>query len=326
MKKSMLCAGLMSVLCVPTYAENNDKTLDKVITAMQATSNSQLETTSKEVENIQHHQLLASASQTVTPKSNNVQLPASQGQQVPTPQGQQVPTPQDSGQTTTQTTTSQGVSTTTTQGASGQTSPGATVNPQPQPTVNQSTTPTATPQPTTPNTATTVVTQPVTPPKPIDCNYHIPASTTKIDQALVMKWAEKATAQSFDFDYTTMDTQLAALKACYTDLGWQGFTDALQKSGNLNAIKSQQLMVSSMINGAGQISEVKDNQWKISLPLQVVYQNNKEKLTQSLTINLVIGRKISGDLGIMQMIAIPRTNTTPASSTSSTSATPAQTQ
>jgi len=39
--------------------------------------------------------------------------------------------------------------------------------------------------------------------------------------------------------------------------------------------------------------------------LQVVYQNDKEKLTQKLNVDLLIGRKMSGDLGIMQMIAIP---------------------
>ena len=41
--------------------------------------------------------------------------------------------------------------------------------------------------------------------------------------------------------------------------------------------------------------------------LQVAYQNDKEKLTQLLTVDLLIGRKVNGDLGIMQMIATPRT-------------------
>lgn len=151
----------------------------------------------------------------------------------------------------------------------------------------------------------TIVKQPEAP-KPLDCNYHIPPETTRIEQTVVMKWAEKAAAQSFDLDFNTIDKQLSDLKACYTEQGWQGFNDALEKSGNLNAIKTQHLVVSSMPNGEGKINEIKDNQWKVSLPLQVVYQNEKEKLTQPLTIDLVISRKVSGDLGIMQMIAIPR--------------------
>lgn len=171
---------------------------------------------------------------------------------------------------------------------------------------------TATPPPASPSTTAPATTPaPATPPQALDCHYRIPAETTHIEQTVVMKWAEKATEQSFNFDPSKLDKQLEELQACYTEQGWQGYNDALQKSGNLNAIKSQHLMVSSMINGEGKITEIKDNQWKVSLPMQVVYQNDKEKLTQPLTINLVVGRKVSGDLGIMQMIAIPRqANTT----------------
>ena len=41
------------------------------------------------------------------------------------------------------------------------------------------------------------------------------------------------------------------------------------------------------------------------MPLQVVYQNDKEKVSQSLTIDLTVNRKINGDLGITQIIATP---------------------
>lgn len=139
----------------------------------------------------------------------------------------------------------------------------------------------------------------------INCNYKIPADMKTIDEALIKQWAEKAAQQSFNFDYKTTDEQLAQLKICFTDQGWQSFNDALQKSGNMNAIKTQQLMVSSMVEGNTTTSVMKENQWKVSVPLQVVYQNSKEKITQRLTIDLIVGRKISGDLGIVQMIASP---------------------
>lgn len=144
---------------------------------------------------------------------------------------------------------------------------------------------------------------PATPNQAIDCNYRIPAETSQLDPSLISKWAEKAAEQSFDFNYATIDQQLDKLKNCYTEQGWQGFHEALQKSGNLSTIKAQKLMVHSSVSGASTISAIKDNQWKVILPLQVVYQNDKEKLTQSLIINLVIGRKLSGDLGIMQLVA-----------------------
>lgn len=149
--------------------------------------------------------------------------------------------------------------------------------------------------------------QAVTTPAVIDCNYHL-APETKVDQALLLKWSEKAVQQSFDLDHQHMTQQLTNLKLCYTDQGWKSFNDALEKSGNIDAIKSQKLTVSSMVQSAPSVEEVKDNQWKVSLPLQVVYQNDKDKLTQALTVDLIIGRKSSGDLGIMQIIASPSSN------------------
>ncbi len=148
-----------------------------------------------------------------------------------------------------------------------------------------------------------------TPPQPaavIDCKYRIPAETTNIEQSLLSTWAGKAAVQSFNFNPTTIDEELGALKLCYTEQGWQGFNDALQKSGNVNAIKLQHLTVSSQVDGELKVNVIKDNQWKVTVPLQVVYQNDKEKLTQLLAIDLLVGRKVSGDLGIMQMIATPR--------------------
>ncbi|MCL9682775.1 DotI/IcmL family type IV secretion protein [Legionella maioricensis] len=153
----------------------------------------------------------------------------------------------------------------------------------------------------------------------INCNYKIPAENTKIDEELVLTWAKKATAQSFDFNSSSIDTQLQELQSCYTEKGWNEFKTALQKSGNIEAIKIQKLVVNSEVDGQPQLLETKDNQWKVTLPLHVAYQNDKDKLVQLLNVNLTIGRKITGELGIMQMIATPRvapvtSDTTPTSS------------
>ena len=156
-----------------------------------------------------------------------------------------------------------------------------------------------------PSTETGAAATPTAPPV-INCKYHISPDTVTISPSVLSTWAEKAAVQSFDFTPATLDAQLAELKPCYTDQGWQSFNDALTKSGNIDAIKSQHLTVSSQMEGQLQVTSVKDNQWKITIPLHVVYQNEKEKLSQKLSVDLLIGRKISGDLGIMQMIASPK--------------------
>ncbi len=169
----------------------------------------------------------------------------------------------------------------------------------------------------------TTTTQPQPAPV-INCEYKIPATTKHIDQPLVVTWSEKAVVQAFDFAPASVDAQMQKLKACFTEQGWTGFNSALEKSGNLEAIKTQKLTVSSQIDGQPQVTEAKENQWKITLPLQVVYQNDKEKVTQLLNVNVTVGRKISGDLGITQMIATPRTPNTAQQpgSTSPSAATP----
>lgn len=143
----------------------------------------------------------------------------------------------------------------------------------------------------------------------IDCQYHFPANQTQITRPILSNWAEHAAMQAFDFNYDTIDAQLATLKTCFTDQGWQSYQDALKQSKNVIAIKSQHFIVSSHLDGELTIANVKENQWKVSLPMQVVYQNDKQKLTQLLKVDLLIGRKINGDLGIMQLIAMPRDNT-----------------
>lgn len=141
----------------------------------------------------------------------------------------------------------------------------------------------------------------------IDCNYKI-SPKTEVAQETLLKWSEKAAIQTFNYNSENIDTKLNDLKKCFTDQGWQGYNDALTKSGNLDAIKSQKLTVSSQVNGSPQISTMENNKWQIKVPLQVVYQNDKEKLTQLLSVNMLISRKASGELGISQIIAAPQAN------------------
>ncbi|MFY7698115.1 MAG: DotI/IcmL family type IV secretion protein [Legionella sp.] len=179
--------------------------------------------------------------------------------------------------------------------------------PVPQP-IKAATTSTAT----TPQPLTHLNQQPAIQPSPtINCEYHLAQNTTTIDQSLIATWSEQAAIQSFDFNAAKLDAQLKALQPCFTDQGWQSFNEALEKSGNIDAIRSQQLSVSSKRDGELKVTTSKDNEWNVSIPLQVIYQNEKEKVTQSLRVDLLIGRQTSGDLGIMQIIATPRNKQEP---------------
>ena len=141
---------------------------------------------------------------------------------------------------------------------------------------------------------------------PIDCLYHL---QTPISDNELSLWAQYAALKSFEYSFDKLDDQLQKLKLCFTDQGWTGFHEALQQSGNLSIIKSQRLTVSSQVSGDPIINKIKENQWSISLPLSVVYQNTQEKFTQSLSVTLVITKKTATELGVVQLIATVKPET-----------------
>lgn len=142
-------------------------------------------------------------------------------------------------------------------------------------------------------------------PADLGCQSHFPA-TTLIPATTVQAWSEKAIVQTFDYNSDNLDIKLQALKVCFTDTGWVGFTTALDQSGNLSSIRTQKLAVSAQVDGASTVEQLKENQWRVTLPLEVVYQNKQDKVTQLLTVSATVARKVSGDLGIVQIIASPR--------------------
>lgn len=143
------------------------------------------------------------------------------------------------------------------------------------------------------------------PPKNLSCNYKFDADK-EVGSEVVIRWSEKAAEQTFNYNYDNIKDKLNDLKNCFTDKGWKSYTSALDKSGNVESITSQKITVSSQVDGASKISKIENKKWQLKVPLQVIYQSEKEKLTQLLFVDMLIARKASGELGIMQIIAAPR--------------------
>ncbi|HBD9221923.1 TPA: DotI/IcmL family type IV secretion protein [Legionella pneumophila] len=140
----------------------------------------------------------------------------------------------------------------------------------------------------------------------IDCDYKISPEISHIDSDIILNWAEYATILSFNFNFASIEDQLNQLHSCYTEKGWGQMQNALHKSNNIETIKAEKLKVKGYKDGEAQIIEALDNRWKIILPLKVVYENDKKRVTHFLNAYLTIGWKNKDSLGIMQMIAIPR--------------------
>ncbi|HAT8178279.1 TPA: type IV secretion protein IcmL [Legionella pneumophila] len=137
----------------------------------------------------------------------------------------------------------------------------------------------------------------------VSCRYKIPAETIKMDKNIILRWAEHAATQSFAFDFNSIESQLNKLQPCYTENGWIEFNSAMLKSGNIKAIKMQRLTMTSEINGIAEFIETRENHWVIALPLKVTYKNDTTRVSQSLNIQLTVGKKTNGELGVIQLIA-----------------------
>jgi hypothetical protein len=166
-------------------------------------------------------------------------------------------------------------------------------------------TPTQTSTPETTEAPATVEAAPEAP-VAINCSYKVPKDMSTVDPALIKQWAEYAATQSFQFDPANLKSELTALKACYTDQGWKAFNEALKTSGNLDAIQSNNLKVTSKITGTSNVQDIKNKQWKVSIPMDVSYKNKDKQLLQSLNVDLLVSLQKSGLFGIMQVIAVPK--------------------
>lgn len=141
---------------------------------------------------------------------------------------------------------------------------------------------------------------------PFNCEYKIPASMKTIAPDVVTKWAENATIHAFHFELNKIDEQLQKLQACFTDKGWVNYKNALQYSDNLEVMKRKKLNMTSQLDGVPISIQIKEDHWKVIVPLKVWYYNDQEKTIQTLNVHLLIVRKASGDLGVLEIAALPR--------------------
>ena len=140
-------------------------------------------------------------------------------------------------------------------------------------------------------------------PDVIDCEYKVTMPIEQLPSATLLKWSENAALETFSLNYKSLDNQLSKIKSCFTKQGWESFNQALKKSGNLDAIKKQQLSMSAKVDGKPEITDQQEKSWKVTIPLAVTYQNSQKQMVQKLIIDLMVGVKISGDLGINQVVA-----------------------
>ncbi|CAJ4322448.1 Macrophage killing protein with similarity to conjugation protein [Burkholderia pseudomallei] len=125
----------------------------------------------------------------------------------------------------------------------------------------------------------------------------VPLGEPYLDDGALLTWAQKCVTQANNFDFVHYREQLQASSVCFSDDGWQSFQVALAKSGNLDMVKSKNLISSGVVTRAPVVTKNgrRNGQylWQVQMPLLVTYQggqNGQAQLTQRLLVTLTIGR------------------------------------
>ena len=109
----------------------------------------------------------------------------------------------------------------------------------------------------------------------------------------VLAWASQVAVESYSYDGISYEKQFAKLKTKFTESGWKNFKDALDKSGNLDAVINNEVVVSAYRNNPAEIeSYSNDNStsiWVVKVPTQVTYINGRLKIEQDMDTYVTIG-------------------------------------
>ncbi len=138
------------------------------------------------------------------------------------------------------------------------------------------------------------------------CSSTVPNFSEKAKINFIKNWAMFVADKSFSLKYNNLDYQLKQLQFCFSSSGWNQFYQALQKSGNLNLITTNQLSANTQVIGPVAINHhPKFSSWTAVVPLRVVYQNQKQKISQEINVHLTINQLKDDHLAVIQIVGKP---------------------
>lgn len=147
-------------------------------------------------------------------------------------------------------------------------------------------------------------------------------TTAPLDQANMtdndlLSWATDAAQLAYTYDFKNYPKQMVMLQDHFTPEGWKAFTNALDKSNNLNVVQNKKLVASASPTGSATLLKegVKNGlyTWKVQIPLVATYESESRLIKQNLLVTLLISRapNNSKGVGITHFVA----NITPAATT-----------
>jgi hypothetical protein len=142
--------------------------------------------------------------------------------------------------------------------------------------------------------------------KTLSCKNVAPNEDSPVKLDFLKKWSVYVSMKTFSLSHDTIDNTLVVLQDCFTTSGWNQFNDALNKSGNLNLIKTNHLSSNTHLMGQVVVQPQKEQQtWTADIPIRVVYQNDKQKISQQIHVHLRFSQLPNNKLAVMQIVGLP---------------------
>lgn len=125
-------------------------------------------------------------------------------------------------------------------------------------------------------------------------SHNVTLLAQSADDTLVTNFAIQSVLSTFSYDSQSYKKQIANLKNKFTQQGWRNFSSALSKSGNVDAVIKNSMVVSAYKNGDVSIESYAQNEefenWVVKVPTMVTYSNEYVAIDQPLVSYISIDK------------------------------------
>jgi intracellular multiplication protein IcmL len=127
----------------------------------------------------------------------------------------------------------------------------------------------------------------------------------------VLNWATQAVTKAYSMSFANYGQQLNDLKPNFTDAGWRGYDQAMQRAGFIDGLLKNQYVTSAVPKKApvvvarGVVNGVFG--WRLQIPLIVTFTSANTNSSQEINVEVTVVRRDETEnpqgLGIAQIIS-----------------------
>jgi intracellular multiplication protein IcmL len=128
---------------------------------------------------------------------------------------------------------------------------------------------------------------------------------------LVLNWVTAAVTEAYSMSFANHAQQLEDIRLHFTEAGWRGYEQALDRSGFIISLLNNQLVTTAVPRGAPVIvaQGVAGNVygWRVQVPLLVTFKSASVNRSQDLMVEVTVVRRPAHEnpvgLGIAQIMS-----------------------